>query len=381
MPPVKEIPQVAIFVSTSNSWGRSIVKGIISYANEVGPWHIWVRTGTRETLEHLPRGWRGDGIIARVATPSFAEDIKKSQLPVVNVCDFDVPDFASACVRTDDSIGTKLAVEHFIDRGINNVALAGPFHLPNPAAYSRHFKNAVSQHKLPYQTFALRESELQDSKKLAEWINSQPKPLGLLVWGNEYARQVVDCCMQENISVPHDVAILSGGYDELLSHACFPALSGIMAPTEQIGYKAAELLHLKLLGEPVENKTIYLPPMGIIERLSTDTLAVEDPRLVQVIQYIRDHAFEPISMDDILRAVPMARRSLENRFQRAFGRSPTDEVRRIRIKRASKLLSETDLPMQDVAEACGYTTYNYLSHVFKKSTGQSPRQFRKQFRI
>ena len=41
---------------------------------------------------------------------------------------------------------------------------------------------------------------------------------------------------------------------------------------------------------------------------------------------------------------------------------------------------ELDLPMQDVAEACGYASYTYLGHIFKKETGISPGRYRNQTR-
>ncbi|NQY32805.1 MAG: helix-turn-helix transcriptional regulator, partial [Coraliomargarita sp.] len=48
------------------------------------------------------------------------------------------------------------------------------------------------------------------------------------------------------------------------------------------------------------------------------------------------------------------------------------------IQRARQLLAETNLSMQEIAEACGYTSYTYLGNVFKKETGISPGRYRKQ---
>ena len=376
-----KIPQVAILVSTRNNWGREIVKGILAYANEVGPWHIWIKPGAPDTLEGFPKGWRGDGAIARVASSDLADALNKTGLPVVNVADSPVEGFSAPCVRTDDRISTRMAAEHFIDRGFRNLAFVGPRHMPNPVWYAKAFQEALSEHDLPCRVFPTKKHELDMDAPLTSWLVSLPKPVGILTWGHDHGRVVVDCCMEAGISVPHDIAILCGSYDDLLSHACFPALSGILNPTIQIGYKAAARLHAMLLGEKVPHDTLYLPPLGITERLSTDTLAVEDPKLAKVVGFLREHAFESITMKDVLHAVPMARRSLERHFQQVFGRSPLDEIRRLRINKARKLLAETDLPMQDIAEACGFATYNYLTHVFKQTTNVTPRDYRKQFRI
>jgi len=127
-----DIPQVAILVSTSNSWGRRIVKGILSYAQEVGPWHIWVKPIGPKEATQIPKGWRGDGIIARVSSTEIANNMSAFKLPVINVADEDVDGFKAPCVRTDDSEGAQLAVNHFIDRGFNNFAFVGPLHRSNP---------------------------------------------------------------------------------------------------------------------------------------------------------------------------------------------------------------------------------------------------------
>ncbi|QBG47012.1 AraC family transcriptional regulator [Verrucomicrobia bacterium S94] len=68
----------------------------------------------------------------------------------------------------------------------------------------------------------------------------------------------------------------------------------------------------------------------------------------------------------------MARSSLEHKFKKVFGRTPAEEIRRLRINKARKLLSETDMSMQEIAEACGYSSYNYLSLSFKQITGMPP---------
>ena len=124
-----------------------------------------------------------------------------------------------------------------------------------------------------------------------------------------------------------------------------------------------------------------LPPVGVEERMSTDTVAVADPQLAEVVNYLQEHAFEPITVDDILKKIPMARRNLERRFRHYFGRTILEEIRRLRIDKARKLLAETDMQMQEIAEACGYATYNYLTHTFKRVTGTSPSEYRKQWRI
>lgn len=375
----QHIPQIAILISTSISWGRQIIRGILSYAQEAGPWHIWIKPNIPNSFDALPRNWKGDGIIARVDDPSLAKDISASGLPVVNVADVSIEGFSAPCIRTDDRIGTEMAAEYFISGGFRNIAYVGSEHNPNPVWYGKTFKEILAKQNISCPDFCLHRNTPENLKKLTQWLRALPKPAGILVWGHGNGRTVINCCMEAGISVPHDIAVLCGSYDDLLSHACFPTLSGIISPTDQIGYKAAQLMDKMLHGKKPPHETTYIPPPGIMHRLSTDTLAIDDPKLVQVVKFIREHAYESITMKDILHAVPMAQRSLERRFHQVFGRSPSEEIRRLRIDKARQLLAETDFPMQQIAEACGFATYNYLTHVFKQETGMAPRDYRKQF--
>lgn len=370
------IPEVAILLNTASQWGRLIVKGILAYANEHGPWHVWVKVDTPQKLDHLPENLNADGIIARVVTPTLAQELTEYGKPVVNVSDCQLDNYSAPCVRTDDEVAIQLALEHFQERGLRHLAFVGPRHNPNPIWYGKTFAKKALAAGLTFAAYTLTRKTPDYTERLGAWLQSLPKPAGILVWGQGNGRTVVDVCLRNRIPVPHDIAILCGSYDEIFAHACFPTLSGILLPTEQIGYKAAEKLAAMMQGHPVPNDTTFLPPHGIKECLSTDTVAVEDPQLAQVIQFIREHAFEPITMRDILKEIPMARRSLERKFGRTFGHSPSDEIRRLRIHRARQLLIETDWPMQQIAESCGYATYNYMTRVFSSQTGMSPKKYR-----
>jgi LacI family transcriptional regulator len=98
--------------------------------------------------------------------------------------------------------------------------------------------------------------------------------------------------------------------------------------------------------------------------------------VAQALKIIRADACKPIQINDILRVVPVSRSSIERKFRQAIGRSPTEEIRRVRMAKAKSLLAETSMPMQKIADACGFATYNYLTRVFTSENGITPREFR-----
>jgi LacI family transcriptional regulator len=110
-------------------------------------------------------------------------------------------------------------------------------------------------------------------------------------------------------------------------------------------------------------------------------LAIEDRHIASAARFIREHACEGIDVSDLLRAVPLSRSTLERRFTKALGRSPKEEILRVRLNRAKQLLSETDFPLALVAEKVGLEHPEYFSVIFKKKVKLTPAEFRAHARL
>ena len=59
-----------------------------------------------------------------------------------------------------------------------------------------------------------------------------------------------------------------------------------------------------------------------------------------------------------------------------FNKSIIEELISFRLEKAKKLLTETDMKIIDIAEECGYSTYNYFVRQFRNSEGVSPTEYR-----
>jgi LacI family transcriptional regulator len=176
------------------------------------------------------------------------------------------------------------------------------------------------------------------------------------------------------------MAVLGVDNDELFNALVTPSLSSIELPTEQIGFEAAAQLDRLMNGEKLAPLTL-LPPVRVVPRASTDVLSIEDDDIVLAVRFIREHAAEPLQVDDVLDHVPLSRRSLERRFRQLVRHSITDEIRRAHISRAKELLANTDLAMSQVAAGSGFTTATRLGIVFHKEVGESPSEFRRRARV
>ena len=137
------------------------------------------------------------------------------------------------------------------------------------------------------------------------------------------------------------------------------------------------MLHRMMAGNDPPKQPVLIAPHGVVSRQSTDVLAIDDPSVVRALRYIRTHAHHGIVVEDILREVPISRRSLEIQFRSYLGRSPAEEIRRVRLERGKQLLGRRELSITEIALACGFSNATRFGVAFLKSFGTTPRAFRK----
>lgn len=380
----EQIPRIAVLVDTSSGWGRRLIGGISNYVKKHSAWDIWIeQRGQGESLR-LPRDWRGDAVIARVSSRQMAEHLLRRQIPVVNVSSIRTSNHHFATVVVDEDELATMAVEHFRDRGLPQIGYLG---LPGES-YSLARKTAIEkaceEAALPFLNYT--EDKSNGSKKswsrqqqaMQSWIKRLPKPIGILTWDVTTGLNLIRAAVAGGHQVPEEVAILSGDDDDLLCEMSEPMLSGIVNPSQQIGYQAASLVASCLDGANAKDLQMRLKPTGIALRGSTDVLAINDADVALAIRFIRANADKPIQVSDVAELVAISRRALERRFHRVFNRTIGDEIVRVHLERAKYLLAETDLPVSKVADASGYGSPEYFSSVFRKSTGRSALRYRMQ---
>jgi LacI family transcriptional regulator len=375
------IPSVAALVDTATEWGRRLIRGMITYTRQHGPWFLWVHPGAQRPPLHLPPGWQGQGIIARIASQSMARHVLSAGVPVVNVCTAEIPGIDIPRVVTDLDASARMSFAYLRDRGLRHFAYCGLGRKSYVQRHHRAFVQAVTDAGFSCDTHRPRLGTRgrarwrQRQLDLEAWLCSLPKPVGIVAWAADRGQEVIHACRKSGLLVPDEVAVLAADDDPLLCEACHPPISGIALTSEQIGYEAAATLDRLMQGRRAPRLTV-VAPTRVIERQSTETLAMDDRELAQAVAFIRSHASTPIQVADVLREVPLSRRQFERRFQKAMGRTPADEIRRVHMERAKELLLETEMPVAEVAVAAGFGSREYLARIFKAETGLSPLKYR-----
>ena len=149
---------------------------------------------------------------------------------------------------------------------------------------------------------------------------------------------------------------------------------------EGAGYEAAKQLDAMMSGTKIPATGTLLPPLGIATRRSTDTLAVGDPEVAKAARYILTYACNGIQVADVVRQTKLTRRVLETRFKAQTGKTPHELIVASRLAQAERLLRETNLTLDRIADRCGLEYPEYLSVLFRKHRNTTPGEYRRQHR-
>lgn len=379
-------PKVALVVETSLASGRDVLRGIARYVREQGPWSIYHEPrGLEDSVPRWLRRWEGDGIIARIQNRTIGRAVVDTGLPVVDVLGM-VPEAGVPLVHVDNEAVARMAAEHLLERGFRFfgfVTVAGtPWAEDRQQAFERALAEAglsCSVCRLPRDTRGEQTWERQEDQ-LTSWVESLPRPAGIMACNDPRGQLVLEACRRAGIAVPEEMAVVGVDNDEPLCEIADPPLSSVVPDHQAVGYQGAALLHDLMRGARPPSAPHLIPPTGLVPRLSTETLAVPDPHVALAVRFIREHACDGISIDDVVGRVSLSRSTLQRRFNRLLGHTIHDEILRIRVRRARDLLAGSDLSIEEVTEKAGFSHRQYLGEVFKERTGETLAGFRRRAR-
>ena len=364
------------------------LRGVMDYAQRHGGWSLTTSppslTGAgEETLTlHGLRGWPGHGVMAALLNHADIRLARRLRLPVLNMAST-FRDTGIPRVRPDHYAMGRLAAEHLLERGLRRLAYYG--------VHGRWFSEErcrglvecaeqagatcdvleVPEHSGPWANWQKR------TGLLVRWLKQLRPPIGLLAVQDYRARAVIEECDRLGLRIPHDVAVIGMEDDPTLCEFCRPTLSSVSRDSWRMGVESAEMLDRLMDGLPTR-LDVAIPPVGVVARQSTDTIAVEDPQLAAAVHFIHDHLGKPFGIDRVVQAASISRRQLEARFHRVLGCTPYDYLSRKRIERAKQILSASGrTKLHNVSMACGFPSVERMRLVFKRLTGMTPLEYRR----
>lgn len=376
---------VALIVETSSVYGRDLLSGIVRYMRVHDEWSVFLEQ--RDLWKQPPswlNDWHGDGIISRATTPKLLEAIARTKVPLVEVTDRR-GDSPLPQIRSDDAAIGKLGAEHLIERGFHRFGFCG---FKGEAWSKRREQAFVKTTNEKSQTTCLcfdsawhgpaAKAWEAEQQSIIEWLQQFEPPFAVMACNDIRGQHVINACLKLGLAVPEQVAVLGVDNDELLCRISSPPMSSVVPNAQMVGYLAAETLAQLMAGQNVDEQTQLVNPLRVATRQSTDVVAIEDRDIAAALHYIRQHASRGLTVDEVVKNNSVSRSTLERQVRKYLGRTPQEEIRHVQVKRVRELLLTTDLSAEKIASLCGFGHPEYLHVVFKRITGMTTGEFRKQ---
>jgi len=374
-------PRIILYLDIARGFGRDMLSGIARYSTLNGPWTFYrkapayLRSGPDINLQEI-KEWNPDGIICSIA---HAQELESLKIPIIGY-DPGTYDGPIPCVVADHPETGRRAARHLLDLGHRNFAFCG-FNSLNWSqvrcqAFCAEIEKAgasVNLYNGPNKTTSWSKEE----PLIKAWIQSLPKPIGLFCVNDDRAASIIETCRALEFGMPEDISILGADDDEYICDLENPPLTSVRVSSDQAGYEAAGLLHQMIQGtEKMEGQRIIAHASGITARQSTDILMVQNTEVRKALRFIRENINQPIRVTDVVDATALTHRALNDQFHKELGTSIGKQLTRARIDYIIRLLTDTDMQIQEIANTVGYDDDRHFSRFFKRATGLTPQAYR-----
>lgn len=318
-----------------------------------------------------------DGIVAYVESAARRQELLSAGVPLVLIEDVltppCLPDVSHAVtLLCDHEAEGRAAADYFLARHFRHFAWLGPVRATEWADARR--DGFVAR---------LRACGLDctglgaDPRGLAAELKALPRPCALFCVHDFRAREALDAAADAGLAVPDALAILGMDDDAAICTTASPALSSLSTGDFRLGIAAGRILNELLQRPGLGGRVIRFACRHVTSRRSTDADALADAYVASTLRHARGHLDGQLDAATLARRVGYSKHGLQIRAERALGHTLGEEIRRMRIAAAHELVTDTDMPIAEIAAACGFTSVSHLAMRFKETCGQTPLAFRR----
>ena len=360
-------------------YDAKIHEGIAQYAGEAG----WVLDASMARTNTMPEHWDGDGVITLLNenNSKYMSYIEALGLPTVGI-GYALQGQYPILLGDHGKTGA-LGAEHFLERNFRNFAFV--FFDNSALEQERYagFEAALKKSGVPVTLSKWKNKnrgKIRSYRDVRDWLVEQlkdaPKPLAVMAQNDDSAILVLYACIDAGISIPEEVAVLGADNNPLICDFAPIPLSSVDCDLHKLGYTSAKLLNDMMLGKKMPLKPVLTPPKGVVLRRSTDIPAVEIPCIAKAIRYIWDHFDKPINVETVIKQTGMSRSFVYQEFDKAIGSSVAKEISRCRLGKAKDLLAKTDMSINEIALACGFTGVVSFCRAFSREEHMTASAYR-----
>lgn len=373
----------------TESFAYALLRGIIRYSNQTDEqWVVcrmppaYKKTMGLKGVIKWAKKWGADAVIGqfeasdpvelfrRNGIVAFAQDYKTKFNNIPNI--------------TGDYIGTgRMAAELYLHKGFRNFAFFGYKNVCWSDERCAGFRQRLEEAGLGGNFYLYDKQEIDnlwyyEAAPLEKWLRSLPKPVAVMACDDNQGNALIEACNSAGVKIPSEVSVIGVDNDEVVCTLSNPTLSSISVDIEQGGFETARMT-VRMLQDPFyKGSDITLRPKRIVHRVSTSAYATTDKEVLTVLQFIRQNLGKKISVEDVLKQVPLSRRILEVRFKKVIGNSIYQYISQQRISRFGELLLETNDSIQEIAYKLGEDDAKAICRRFKELKGCTPSEWRNQ---
>lgn len=374
-------------IDFAEAFSKELLKGISRYSKEHGPW-VFCRmplfqreTKGMEGIFEWAKEWGADGIIGQIYNDPKVTLFKEAGIPII-AQDFIERFKGIPNITGDHKEAGRLGAEYFLKKGFKNFAFYGFRNIVWSRERAEGFEERIKE--AGYEVHFFEKDKLDSGNiwyykpsPLSQWLKSLPKPIALMACDDNQGQHVTEACRHSEIIIPQEVAVLGVDNDEMVCELSDPPLSSIAQDAENGGYQAAKLLEHMIKNGADNFYDIVVKPTQIVTRQSSDIYATNDQHIATVLKYIHLNLEKPIQVNDVVKQVPLSRRTLEKRFQEITGYPIYKYIFNLRMEKLSTKLLETDMNVFEIAIDLGLTDSKNISRQFKQLKGCTPSEYRK----
>jgi LacI family transcriptional regulator len=388
---------------------QQILLGIIRYVNLRPTWSAeLIQFNSNQDIKRYVKESQPDALLAFPEKKETVDQLCRLGLPVIiNPSLYRPMDGRLAQILIDDEAVGRMGAEFFLSLGFEHLGFCGfsdvfwskqrsesffrrceeagrQVHVYEQTVFRKDTSTREGHHYLTNQWQILRgyhRSSERGDNPLSEWLCGVPKPIGIMCCNDYFARRVLLSCRQQELNVPSDVALLGVDNDQLTCEFSSPSLSSVVLNWEKTGFNTAILLDELLNGKTMGGKTIYVRPLHIADRKSTDVLAITHEEVCEAVRFIRDNSSRPITVEEVVERVGSSRRHLELEFKKVRGCAIRNEIQLARVNWVSKMLMETNMSVFQISLRGDFSSHSHMTRMFVRLKGMPPEQYRRQLSI
>ena len=113
-----------------------------------------------------------------------------------------------------------------------------------------------------------------------------------------------------------------------------------------------------------------------VEASPDNEVSPEQDDFSKIAEYLNEHIDEPITVETVTKKFAINRNKLNDIFMKQASMTCHDYLLNLRLDLAKVMLTNTELPINEISSRVGYPDANYFAKLFKNVTGRTPSQYR-----